>query len=89
MLKEIIEESNSIDILFVSDDCPHCISVLDNINALISGALTVVNIDQHIDEVIELLNEPVTPMMVHFENGKERGRAKGLEAILAFDTTTQ
>jgi hypothetical protein len=80
-----IKGSPSLNVLFVSDGCPWCDMILDNIGLLtVKSPITVFEITPCVIEVLERVNEAACPMLIYFELGEERRRAVGIDEILTF-----
>lgn len=83
-LSNDIRRVRTLDVLIISEECPFCEAVLENIDSIRAHDLIFVNIDNATEEVILNIDSPAAPMIVHFESGREKHRAVGIDEILAY-----
>lgn len=87
-LSDDIRRIRALDVLVIAEECPFCEAVLENIDSIRIRNLRIVNLEKATEEVIRNIESPVTPMIVHFEGGREKHRAVGLNEILAYRPNT-
>ena len=83
-LSDDIRRARALDVLVIAEECPFCEAVLENIDFIHAHDLLIVNIDKATEEVIRNIESPAAPMLIHFESGREKHRAVGLNEILAY-----
>lgn len=80
-----VRSRSDLYLLLVSEDCLFCRTVLENFPGLkLKFDTLIVNVDQCGEELEQFVKYPAVPMMAHFHEGEEVGRAVGLDDIMAF-----
>lgn len=87
--QNIVEQVSShrdMFLLLVSEDCPFCREVLDNLESLgLVFDTLVVNTDQCAEAIDQIIDWPAVPMLVQYHNGEEVKRAVGVPGIMGFE----